>query len=111
MGSALWTAPHSYTVLRASRHIVHRDMRRVRGTAESGGVGALREQADRALIQKLICIETTEQVDQFCDHASPCCLMVGSQTRAVFVVEVFVEQDVILPLYERIFGGYADISK
>jgi hypothetical protein len=38
-------------------------------------------------------------------------LMVGSQTRAVFVVEVFVEQDVILPLYERIFGGYADISK
>src|SRR5258708_33399220 len=49
-------------------------------------------------IQKLLRVETTEKLDQLCDHAGPTGLMAGPEARAVVAVEVLVEQDVILPL-------------
>jgi hypothetical protein len=43
-------------------------------------------------------IEPAKKLDQFCDRAGPAGLMAGPQARAVVSVEVFVEQQVILPL-------------
>src|SRR5271165_6596202 len=49
-------------------------------------------------IQKLLRVETTEKLDQLCDHTGPTGLMAGPEARAVIAVEVLVEKDVILPL-------------
>ena len=49
-------------------------------------------------IQKLLCVETAEKLDQLCDHTGPTGLMTGPEARAVIAVEVLVEKDVILPM-------------
>src|SRR5271157_1255756 len=59
---------------------------------------ALRKGTFFAGIQKLLRVETTEKLDQLCDHAGPTGLMTGPEARAVIAVEVLVEQDVILPV-------------
>ena len=48
--------------------------------------------------EKLRPVKVAEEFDQLRDDAGPARLVAGSQTRAVVSVEIFVEQDVILPL-------------
>ena len=48
--------------------------------------------------KKLTGIQTTEEIDQFGDQAGPTRLVTRPQACAVVSVEVFVEQDAILPI-------------
>src|SRR5271165_2796374 len=48
-------------------------------------------------IQKLMRVNTTEDLDQLRDDAGPSGLMAGPQARTVIAVEIFVEQYVVPP--------------
>src|SRR4051812_36487537 len=48
-------------------------------------------------IQKLLPLDTSEKLDQFCDHPGPTCLMTGPEARTIIAVEIFVEKNVVLP--------------
>src|SRR5271170_4265991 len=49
-------------------------------------------------LQNLFPVKASEKLDKLCDHSGPSCLVAGPQTRPVIAMEVFVEQDVVLPL-------------
>src|SRR5262249_1612993 len=61
----------------------------------------LRKCAGFTSLEKLRAVKVAEQFDQLRDDTSPARLMAGSEARAIVAVEIFVEQDVILPLRIR----------
>src|SRR5450755_2725988 len=60
-------------------------------------------------IQQFLRIEVAEQFDELRDQARPSRLMAGSQARAIIAVEVFVEEQVVLP--QRIRLEFLHTSK
>src|SRR5580704_479022 len=57
-----------------------------------------REASRFTAFQNLLRVDAAEQLDQLRDYAGPAGLMASSQAGAVIAVEIFVEQNVILPL-------------
>src|SRR5690348_9707556 len=49
-------------------------------------------------VKKLMRIKTAEHLYQFCNHARPTGLMASAESGAIIAMEVFVEENVILPV-------------
>src|SRR5262245_16796589 len=59
----------------------------------------LRECAGFTSLEKLRAVKVPEEFDQLRDDTGPARLVAGSEARAIVAVEIFIEQDVIFPLW------------
>ncbi len=84
--------------------------RSIRGHRVGHGMFSFRKGTCFTGFQKLMRVESTEELDQLCDHAGPTGLVACPEARAIIAVEVFVEEDVVLPMRIRLefFGSAID---